>query len=353
MWRAWAAARASAIAAAISAALRHVGRSRREPLAERLPLEELGDGVGDVSLAADVVDGEDVRVGERGERPRLALEPRDPVGVARDGLGEDLDGDLAAETGVAGAVDLSHPAGAEWAEDLVRTEPRAPVEHVGVRSFPDRPGTMSLLEGGLRQRNSAPRVAGVGRLPVPESGRMSSRSTSPASPTPSPGLPARADEDVPATRKAAVAAVLRDGGRRRRAPLHPPRRAPAATRGRGRWGFPAAASTPATPPRSPRRSARRARRSASTSRRSAGRSAACRRCGRTCPLGSVPHSVVPFAFAIEGDPELRLNEEVQEALWVPLSFLLDRGNRSAFTWVRKGLPLPMPCYTFRAASSGA
>ena len=64
------------------------------------------------------------------------------------------------------------------------------------------------------------------------------------------------------------------------------------------------------------------------------------------PLGSVPHSVVPFAFAVEGDPPLSLNEEVQEALWVPLSFLLDRGNRSSITWVRKGLPLPMPCYRY-------
>jgi 8-oxo-dGTP pyrophosphatase MutT (NUDIX family) len=62
------------------------------------------------------------------------------------------------------------------------------------------------------------------------------------------------------------------------------------------------------------------------------------------PLGSVPHSVVPFAFAIEGDPALSPNEEVQDALWLPLPFLLDRGNRSWFTWVRKGLPLPMPCY---------
>jgi len=65
------------------------------------------------------------------------------------------------------------------------------------------------------------------------------------------------------------------------------------------------------------------------------------------PLGSVPHSVVPFAFAIEGDPELQLNEEVQEALWVPLPFLLDRANRSSYTWVRKGLPFPTPCITFR------
>jgi len=65
------------------------------------------------------------------------------------------------------------------------------------------------------------------------------------------------------------------------------------------------------------------------------------------PVGSVPHSVVPFVFAVDGDPELRPNEEVQEALWVPLAFFVDRRHRSSFTWVRRGIPLPMPCYTFR------
>ena len=62
------------------------------------------------------------------------------------------------------------------------------------------------------------------------------------------------------------------------------------------------------------------------------------------PLGSVPHSVVPFAFSVDGNPRFTLNHEVSEAVWVPLAYLADRGNRSSFTWVRKGLPLPMPCY---------
>lgn len=64
------------------------------------------------------------------------------------------------------------------------------------------------------------------------------------------------------------------------------------------------------------------------------------------PLGSIPHSVVPFVFSVDGDPDFAPNEEVQEVLWVPLSFLADDSNRSAFTWVRKGLPLPMPCFRF-------
>lgn len=61
-------------------------------------------------------------------------------------------------------------------------------------------------------------------------------------------------------------------------------------------------------------------------------------------LGRTPHSVVPFVFEMLGEPALIPNHEVQRALWVPLGFLADRTNRSSFVWVRRGVPLPMPCY---------
>lgn len=61
------------------------------------------------------------------------------------------------------------------------------------------------------------------------------------------------------------------------------------------------------------------------------------------PLGSVPHSVAPFCFALAKEPVLVTNYEVQEALFIPLAFLAEPANRSAFTWVRRGVPLPMPC----------
>jgi len=62
-----------------------------------------------------------------------------------------------------------------------------------------------------------------------------------------------------------------------------------------------------------------------------------------------PHSVVPFGFALEiaEPPELVLNHEVAEALWVPLAFLLDRHHRSWYTWRRGGIPVPMPCYRYQ------
>lgn len=57
---------------------------------------------------------------------------------------------------------------------------------------------------------------------------------------------------------------------------------------------------------------------------------------------AVPHSVVPFVFALETTPPLTPNHEVQRVVWVSLAYLADRSNRSTFTWIRRGLPLPMP-----------
>jgi 8-oxo-dGTP pyrophosphatase MutT (NUDIX family) len=157
---------------------------------------------------------------------------------------------------------------------------------------------------------------------------------------------ARAEEDVPDTRKAAVAVVLRDGDggvellfiRRAEHPRDP---------WSGQMGLPGGRVDPGDV--SPLAAAlRETREEIALDLEALGRPLGRLSEVRThLPLGSVPHSVVPFAFAVDGDPQLRRNEEVQEALWVPLSFLQDRGNRSAFTWVRKGLPLPMPCYTFQ------
>jgi hypothetical protein len=55
---------------------------------------------------------------------------------------------------------------------------------------------------------------------------------------------------------------------------------------------------------------------------------------------------VPFVFELKGEPVLAPNQEVQEVLWVPLSFLLDRGNRGHLVWTGRGVPLVMPCYRF-------
>ena len=56
---------------------------------------------------------------------RFALEAREPIGVGRERVGQDLDRDVAIQLRVARAIDLAHPAGAERRQDLVGAEPRA------------------------------------------------------------------------------------------------------------------------------------------------------------------------------------------------------------------------------------
>jgi 8-oxo-dGTP pyrophosphatase MutT (NUDIX family) len=56
--------------------------------------------------------------------------------------------------------------------------------------------------------------------------------------------------------------------------------------------------------------------------------------------------VVPFVFEVRGEPALVPNREVQEAVWVPLPFLLDRANRGDFLWHGRGFPLLLPCYRY-------
>lgn len=57
-------------------------------------------------------------------------------------------------------------------------------------------------------------------------------------------------------------------------------------------------------------------------------------------------AISPFVFGLHGAPALLPNDEVQEALWIPWSFFVDRRNRSTFFWTRSGVPVPMPCYEF-------
>jgi hypothetical protein len=58
----------------------------------------------------------------------LSLEASQAIAIACDGRQQDLDGDVALQPSVAGAIDLSHAAGSEGRDDLVGTEPRAECE---------------------------------------------------------------------------------------------------------------------------------------------------------------------------------------------------------------------------------
>ena len=101
------------------------GRSSLEPLPQRLALEQLRHGIGRSLVHADVMNGEDVRVRERRDRLGFALEAGAAIRVLRNQRRKDLDGDVAIETGVAGAIHLAHPAFTERAGHDIRTEARA------------------------------------------------------------------------------------------------------------------------------------------------------------------------------------------------------------------------------------
>ena len=108
---------------------RHGPRDRHGPavqrLPQRLPLEQLRDGVVHAVVIAEIVNGEDVRMGERGDRTRLALESRDPFGIGRHGLRQNLDGHVAAQGRVVRAIHLAHATGAKRRDHFVRAEPGA------------------------------------------------------------------------------------------------------------------------------------------------------------------------------------------------------------------------------------
>src|SRR5262249_26275528 len=94
-------------------------------LPERLAFEQLRDDERRIDVRADIEHGKDVRVVYRRGRARFLFEAAEPVGVGGDGDRENLDGHIAAQARVAGAIDLAHPASAEGTDNLVRAEANA------------------------------------------------------------------------------------------------------------------------------------------------------------------------------------------------------------------------------------
>jgi hypothetical protein len=102
----------------------------RDAVGERVAVDELKDERTKVHASftralLEAVDRADVRMLERGQDLRFALESREPFSVGREELGQDLQRDVAAETRIARAIHLTHAAGAKRAGDLIRTETRA------------------------------------------------------------------------------------------------------------------------------------------------------------------------------------------------------------------------------------
>ena len=93
---------------------REVERSADQPLLQCLPLQSLHHQEDlTVRRFADVEDGADVRMLQRGHGARLALEPFARRRRIRECRRQHLDRDVTLESGVARPVHLAHPARAD------------------------------------------------------------------------------------------------------------------------------------------------------------------------------------------------------------------------------------------------
>jgi|HubBroStandDraft_1064217.scaffolds.fasta_scaffold00024_30 hypothetical protein len=91
-------------------------------LAQGLALQQFRDEIMEVPLGTDVVDGEDVGVVDCAQHSSLILKALQPLGVASEGFRQNLDRHLARQTGVAGAINLSHAASTQQGLNFIRAE---------------------------------------------------------------------------------------------------------------------------------------------------------------------------------------------------------------------------------------
>ena len=94
--------------------------SARDAVSQRLAVDQLEHQRLDTIGVLESVNRADVGMIQRGEHARFALEPRAPLSIARERGWQNLDGDLAAEFGIARAIDLTHATGAEQRQDPIR-----------------------------------------------------------------------------------------------------------------------------------------------------------------------------------------------------------------------------------------
>ncbi len=97
-------------------------RSRADPLLQRRPLEILHHDERPPVLLADVVDRADIRVIQRGGRPRFAREPGQRCWILRELRRDELERHRAVQPRVFGLVDDAHAAAGQPGDDVVVRE---------------------------------------------------------------------------------------------------------------------------------------------------------------------------------------------------------------------------------------
>jgi hypothetical protein len=93
-------------------------RPAGEAFGEICSLHEFHDQRGRGACLFEAVDLRDVRVIQRRQRFRLALEPHQPIGIAGERFRQHLQRDVAIEFAVARPIHLAHSACPERAEDF-------------------------------------------------------------------------------------------------------------------------------------------------------------------------------------------------------------------------------------------
>ena len=141
-----------------------------QPMGQRGPFEELHDEVVDAVLAADVEHGADVRVAQRGQGSGFPFEPCFQIRSISDVRCQGFHRNGATEAGVAGSIHLSHSAGPNQRNDLVRTEQGAGrqrhflvfgvptsylIRSVRLSTFRISPRQRELRPGDLRDRSGS------------------------------------------------------------------------------------------------------------------------------------------------------------------------------------------------------
>ncbi len=105
--------------------LRDRERPGGEPSGQGVALDELEHQRRLLAVLDHVIDRRDVRVVERCQGTRLALESRDGIGVGRNPRRHELDRHVAPEAHITRPVDFPHAAGSEQRDNLVAADPRA------------------------------------------------------------------------------------------------------------------------------------------------------------------------------------------------------------------------------------
>ena len=113
---------ASAIWRAMASASVNRDGSSRNPIGQRRSFDEFEhEGAHAVALL-ESIDSPDVRIVQRGQHARFAVETSQAVRVSREHTRQDLDGHVAPEFQVARAIDLAHAASPDSGLDLIHTE---------------------------------------------------------------------------------------------------------------------------------------------------------------------------------------------------------------------------------------